>query len=198
MSTQDLSTGGSAPRVRPAVRELSSRHYLGFLVRSVLISVVIGVLAFGSRVFSASGWAGGFRLHTPRWELLLSASPAIQAHLTTVVLAAAIGLFLILDRKGTRLHRQLGYIYMAAMFATGLVTLTIPRLPFGPHLGPFGPLHLFSLLALVSVPAALWAARTGRWMLHGRLMGGLFVGGIGIAGLGAFTPGRLLWRVFFG
>ena len=42
---------------------------------------------------------------------------------------------------------------------------------------------------LARVDPALWAARRGMWMLHGRIMGGLFVGGIGIAGLGAFAPG---------
>jgi hypothetical protein len=76
------------------------------------------------------------------------------------------------------------------VFVTGAVTLTIPRANFGPHIGPFGPLHLFSLTALIGVPVALMAARKGNWALHGRIMAGLFIGGIGIAGLGAFTPGR--------
>jgi uncharacterized membrane protein len=112
--------------------------------------------------------------------------------------AALIGFVLIFGLKGTALHRRLGYVYMAAMFGTGVVTLFIPRAPFGPHLGPFGPLHIFSLLALMGVPAALWFARQGKWMIHGRIMGGLFVGGIGIAGLGAFMPGRIMYQIFFG
>jgi uncharacterized membrane protein len=190
---------GNAP-VRPSPpRDLSRRDYLNFLIRAVLITLAIMALAGGQVLYTRQFWINhAGHLHWPNWSPLASTSLVIQAHVATVLMAAAIGLFLMIGRKGTRLHRQIGYVYMAAMFATGLITLTIPRAPFGPHLGPFGPLHIFSLFALVNVPAALWAAREGRWMLHGRIMGGLFVGGIGIAGLLAFMPGRLMWQVFFG
>ena len=109
-----------------------------------------------------------------------------------------VGLMLMTQLKGTAFHRVGGYIYMAAMFGTGVITLFIPRPQIGPYPGPFGPLHIFSLTALIGVPAALYFARQGKWMIHGRIMGGLFVGGIGIAGIGAFTPGRIMWQIFFG
>ena len=127
-----------------------------------------------------------------------AASAVIQWHVGTIVAAALVGLVLMTGLKGTTFHRVGGYIYMAAMFLTGVVTLFIPRPQYGPHLGPFGPLHIFSLTALIGVPAALYFARKGKWMIHGRIMGGLFVGGIGIAGIGAFTPGRIMYQVFFG
>lgn len=198
MPTHSLSTA-AAPGRSKTPRALPARDYLKILVRSLAIVLVIALMMSGPRVFTAGYWSmGSLEPHWPDWRPLSSASLAIKIHLATVLAAALIGLFLMINRKGGRLHRRLGYIYMGAMFLTGLVTLTIPRPPIGPHLGPFGPLHLFSLTALIGVPVALWAARTGRWLVHGRLMGGLFVGGIGIAGLGAFMPGRLMWSLFFG
>jgi uncharacterized membrane protein len=136
--------------------------------------------------------------HAPNLAILASASLAIKIHLATVLGAALIGVVLMARIKGTPFHRQLGWIYAAAMFATGVITLTIPRLPVGPHLGPFGPLHLFSLFTLVGVPTALMAARRGDWATHGRIMASLFIGGLGIAGIAAFIPGRLMHQVFFG
>jgi uncharacterized membrane protein len=194
-----VSTTATIPaRPRPK-RDLPAHTYWVMVARSLAITAGIGLLAFGPRMFTSLPNAGNLgRLHWPDFTLLAAASPAIKIHVATVVAAALVGLILMLRIKGTRLHRWLGYAYMAAMFATGVITLTIPPPPTGPHLGPFGPLHLFALFALFGVPAALWYAKQGKWMIHGRIMAGLFVGGIGIAGIGAFTPGRLMWQVFFG
>lgn len=199
MSTQSVSTAPAVLQKPRPPRDLPTRTYWVMVGRSLAITLVIGLLAFGPRMLTSLPNAGNLgRLHAPNLALLAAASPAIKIHVATILLAAAVGLVLMLRIKGTRLHRWLGYAYMAAMFATGLITLTIPPPPMGPHLGPFGPLHLFAVFALVGVPAALWYARTGKWMIHGRIMAGLFVGGIGVAGIGAFTPGRLMWQVFFG
>ena len=184
-------------------RVLPRINYGQILLRAFLIFLGIFALIVGPALFT-----GKLRLpaqapsltppHLPNLALLAGAGPVIQIHLATVVLAAGIGLYMMTNRKGTPIHRRLGWIYAAAMFVTGLVTLFIPRLPVGPHLGPFGPLHLFSVFTLYGVPAALLAARRGNWSLHGRIMAGLFLGGIGIAGLGAFMPGRLMNQMFFG
>jgi uncharacterized membrane protein len=202
LSTQLVSTASDAAPIerRSPRRDLSGRDWFNFFIRSLAITFVIGALATGGRIFSPAFWAviPAFHPHWPNWAPLAGASAVIKIHVATVLAAALVGLVLMLRIKGTAFHRTLGYGYMAAMFVTGIVTLAIPRPPVGPHLGPFGPLHLFSLFALIGVPAALWFARQGRWMIHGRIMGGLFVGGIGIAGVGAFTPGRIMWQVFFG
>jgi uncharacterized membrane protein len=199
LSTQLVSTAPE-PKLRPALkRDLPARAYWTFVWRSLAITFGIAFLLAGPRLFTASYW-GTIQLHPhlPNWAPLAQASLAIRIHVASIVAAALVGFVLMLRIKGTWLHRNLGYAYMAAMFGTGLITLTIPRPQFGPHIGPFGPLHIFSLIALTAVPAALWFARQGKWMIHGRIMGGLFVGGIGIAGIGAFTPGRIMYQIFFG
>lgn len=113
-------------------------------------------------------------------------------HLATIIPAFLVGTFLFVRRKGTAAHKMLGRVYLVLMAATGLLTLWMPA-----HIGPrlwnhFGFIHLFSLLALSSVPAAYIAARQGKFERHGKIMKGLYIGGLLIAGTFALLPGRML------
>lgn len=119
-------------------------------------------------------------------------------HLATVVPAFALGGLQLLRRKGTRAHKLLGRSYMLLMLATALITLTMPA-QVGPRfLGHFGFIHIFSLLALISVPTAYFAARHRNIRAHRAAMISLYVGGILIAGAFAFSPGRMLHTWLFG
>ena len=119
-------------------------------------------------------------------------------HLATVVPAFAIGLFQLLRRKGTRTHKLLGRVYMVLMMATGLITLLMPA-QVGPRfLNHFGFIHIFSFMALLSVPFAYVAVRRGNIIAHRAAMISLYVGGILIAGAFAFSPGRMLHAWLFG
>ena len=190
MSDKPVST---APRLNYAAA--GGRAALG---AGVLIALTLapGLIKTGHLPHFAV--ASGAHLHAPNLSLVAAASMAIKIHLITLGVAALMALILVSGVKGTRVHRALGFIFAGAMFATGIVTLTIPPPPTQPHFLGFGPLHLFSLTALIGVPVSLWAARNNKAMLHGRVMVGLTFGGLGIAGLGAFTPGRLIWQIFFG
>jgi uncharacterized membrane protein len=119
-------------------------------------------------------------------------------HLATVVPAFVIGAFQLLRRKGTPGHRLLGKIYMLLMLATAFITLAMPA-EVGPRfLNHFGFIHIFSLMALFSVPSAYIAARRGNIKAHRGAMLGLYLGGILIAGAFAFSPGRMLHEWLFG
>ena len=119
-------------------------------------------------------------------------------HLATVLPAFALGTYLLLNRKGTPIHRRLGRIYLSLMAVTGIVTLFMPAVVGPTLLGHFGFIHSFSILTLVTVPSAYLAARAGRISTHRGNMIGLYVGGILIAGSLALTPGRLLHGWLFG
>lgn len=124
-------------------------------------------------------------------------SPIETVHLATVAPAALLGFVLMTMRKGTPVHRGIGRVYMSLMFFTAAVSLLIPaNVP--PRIGHFGVIHLLSLLTLVLVPAALWAARTGRIRRHQRMMIGLFIGAILIAGSLTLVPGRFLGNLLWG
>lgn len=127
----------------------------------------------------------------------MSYSQLAYVHLATVLPGFLIGSYILLTRKGTPTHKRLGKIYLALMLLTATITLLMGA-EVGPTLfGHFGLLHLFSVTVFVSVPLALYGARTGNLWLHVGSMTGLYVGGLIIAGGFAFMPGRLLHSWLF-
>lgn len=125
----------------------------------------------------------------PLWR----AAPLIQVHVLTVFYALLVGPIQFLLPKGTPLHRFLGWSWALAMFTTAITSLFIREI----NHGAFSPIHIFSVWTLVSLPLAIWFARTGKISSHISTMIGLYVGLV-IAGLLAIAPGRLIWDMFFG
>lgn len=129
---------------------------------------------------------------------LIEAPLAVHIHVATVVPAIVLGLWLILlSRKGAPGHRAIGAVYLALMTATcGAALLIHSTNPSGP-LG-FSLIHLFVPLTLFGIVRALLAVRRRDVRAHRSAMLGVFVGGILIAGAFAFTPGRIMYRMFAG
>lgn len=76
-------------------------------------------------------------------------------HLFTVVPCLVIGTVLLVMRKGTKIHKQLGRIYMVLMLFTATVTLFMPF--DGPTLlNDFGWIHLFSILTITPFLLLTW------------------------------------------
>ena len=122
----------------------------------------------------------------------------LYTHLFTVLAAFPIGAWLLLNRKGTKVHRYLGRPYVGLMMITAVASLAMPA-ALGPTLfGHFGFIHLFSVSVLFSIPAAVIAIRRGDIAAHRGHMVGVYVGGILIAGTFSFMPGRLMHQVLFG
>ena len=118
---------------------------------------------------------------------LINAPTAVHVHVATVVPAIALGVWLILlSRKGALAHRMIGAVYLVLMTVTcGAALLIHSTNPSGPF--SFSFIHLFVPLTLFGIVRA-----------HRSAMLGVFVGGILIAGAFAFTPGRIIYRMFFG
>ena len=117
---------------------------------------------------------------------------ALIGHLLTVLPAFVIGTYVLFTRKGSRRHRLLGKIYLVLMFVTAIFSLFIPAFDGPQFLLHFGFIHLLSVLALYTVPAAYFAARNGNVRVHQGKMIGLYVGGLLLAGGLAMMPGRLI------
>ena len=64
-------------------------------------------------------------------------------HVALGLLALVAGLVIFLLRKGTGLHKQLGYVYLFAMLGLNGTALLIYRL-----FGSFGPFHVLALVSL--------------------------------------------------
>ena len=119
-------------------------------------------------------------------------------HLGSLVPAFVIGTYLLLNRKGTPIHRFLGKIYMGLMLFAAFITLFMEALVGPKFLNHFGFLHLLSLFVLYTVPTAYRAIRVGNIKLHKRKMVGLYVGALLVAGAFTLSPGRLIHSWLFG
>ena len=130
---------------------------------------------------------------------LLAAPLAVKLHVATVLPAFLLGTWLIFfSRKGSPLHRAVGYLYLGLMTATSIAALFIHLvMPGGPFWG-FSPIHLFVPLTLMGIVGALYYARRGDIARHKRAMIGTYVGAILIASAFTLVPGRIMHAVLFG
>ena len=97
--------------------------------------------------------------------------------------------------KGTLPHRSLGWIWAILLAAVALSSFWIHEIRLW---GPWSPIHLLSILTLLALPAAVYAARRHRVAAHRRGMLLLFFGALVIAGAFTFYPGRIMHQVVFG
>ncbi len=127
-------------------------------------------------------------------EPLLSASPAIHIHVVAVVTSALLGAYVLLRRKGTRLHRMLGKIWLLLMAVGAFSSFFIHELNV---FHGFSPIHLLSVFVLYSCVQAIVAARRHDIARHRRVVLGLYFGGIGGAGAFTLLPHRIMNAVVF-
>ncbi len=132
-------------------------------------------------------------------EPLLHAPLAVQIHVATVLPAFVLGTWQIfISRKGSPLHRAVGYIYLTLMSVTAITTLFVHQLmPNSPFYG-LSPVHLLIPLTLFGVIGGLYGARTHNIAAHKRAMISLYIGAILIAGSLTLLPGRIMHAVVFG
>jgi len=173
-----------APAAKPAARQ-------PFDISPVQ-RAVIGVVGAGFSVActvaitrAIGGWAPA---HPGAQEL------ALLLHITAVVPAVPLGAWLLLTRKGTPRHKQLGKVWVALMVITALSALFIRQIiP-----GSFSPIHLFVPLALNGAWQTIATARRGDIAAHKRALVRFYLGALMIPGIFAFMPDRLMGTWLFG
>ena len=126
---------------------------------------------------------------------ILESTFVIQLHTASVGLAAVLAFPQLILKKGTAGHRAVGIIWILAMLLGAISSFFIHTIPM---FGPFSPIHLLSVLTLISVPMAWWAVRRGNILLHQRIMLSLVVFALLGAGIFTLVPGRLMNTVVFG
>ena len=154
-------------------------------------SFILGCIAFATLgtltlMAAASVISGSVRISyadTP-WALII--------HVSTVVPALLLGGPILIMKKGTALHKALGRVWAVLMMTTALSSFWLQGL-----VGTIGPIHIFSVITLVSIPRAIWAIRNGDIVTHQRAMVGPYIGLL-VAGLFAFMPGRTMGELVVG
>ena len=157
---------------------LSPRFILGCIAFAALGTLTLMALA--------SVMSGSVRItydDTP-WALII--------HVGTVIPALLLGGPVLLMKKGTRLHKALGRIWAMLMMTTAISSFWLQGL-----VGSIGPIHVFSVITLISIPRAIWAIRKGDVRTHQQAMTGPFIGLI-VAGLFSFVPGRMMGQLVAG
>lgn len=127
---------------------------------------------------------GGIGYQTPNW--------AIYIHLATVIPGLPLGAWVLWSRKGTPAHKMAGRVWALMMVITAIDSFWIRSLT-----GGISPIHIFSVITLVSIPRGIYYARIGNIPGHVSAMRGVYIGLV-IAGLAALVPGRYLFATIFG
>jgi uncharacterized membrane protein len=118
-------------------------------------------------------------------------SMPILIHMSAAFSALALGVVMLVRRKGTFSHMVLGRVWAALMLTVAISSLWVPSFLH------FTWIHLFTLLTLVTLPWAIYKIRTGDVRGHARSMKGLLIGGLVIAGIFTLVPGRLLGNLLW-
>lgn len=124
---------------------------------------------------------------------LAATQPVVFVHVVSMIGATALGAWLMLGRKGRTAHRVGGWVWVALM-ATAAITSLFMRSSF-PNLGGFGPIHLLTLLVMVTLPLGVFMARSHRVEVHRRVMKRLYLSACLVAGAFTLLPGRMLGQM---
>jgi uncharacterized membrane protein len=118
----------------------------------------------------------------------------IWLHLATIAGALILTPIMLLRRRGDRLHRRLGYLWVASMIATAAISFAIRGRPSG----GLSPIHIISAFVLAMAPYVAWTASRHDIRAHRKAIRMMIAGALLIAGLFTFPFGRLLGRWLFG
>ncbi len=128
---------------------------------------------------------------------LLQHRPVTFVHLLAALAAITVGAVLLWRRKGTLLHRVLGWAWVLAMATTVLTSFFIEGGGM-PNMAGFSPIHALSLFVAWQLPRGVAYIRRGNVTGHRKTMKGLYVGACVVAGAFTLLPGRLLGQLVWG
>ena len=142
-----------------------------------ILAIGAALLLAVALVATARGWSD--------WP----AVPAIiWLHLVTILLALVLTPVMLLRPRGDRRHRQLGYLWVAAMVSTAILSLFVRVI----RPGHFSPIHILSAVVLVTVPKLAWSAYRHDVRSHRRSVKIIVTAALLTAGFFTLVPGRLM------
>jgi len=128
---------------------------------------------------------------------LSTLSPAVIVHLFLALGALVLGPLALSARKGSRLHRASGYMWVTLMLGAALSSLFIRDFRL-PNVMGYTPIHILTAATLVGIVAALVFVARGNIVAHKRTMWRVYLGGCVGAGVFALLPNRFLGQLVWG
>ena len=128
-------------------------------------------------------------------EALLIAENPIPSHALAAITALVLGIIQLTRRKGTTLHKYVGYVWVLLMLYVSFSSFFIHDLSL---IGPFSPIHFLSVFTIGSVIYAIIMIRRGEITKHKRTMTLLFYLGLVLTGAFTLLPNRIMFTVLFG
>jgi uncharacterized membrane protein len=126
---------------------------------------------------------------------LLAEGFAVASHAVAAIAALLLGAVQLAAPKGTLPHRTLGYVWAGLMLYIAASGFWIHELQLW---GRWSPIHLLSILVLVTAPLAVWRAHRHEVTAHKRGMIALYALALVVTGLFTLWPGRVMHAVLFG
>lgn len=123
---------------------------------------------------------------------LFSQAKPIPSHAIAAILAIAIGGWQLFSKKGNRVHRYVGYLWVSLMLYVSISSFWIHSLQV---LGLFSPIHLLSIFTIWTLFESIRAARSNNLVRHQRMMKLLYILGLIITGLFTLLPNRIMFQV---
>ena len=127
--------------------------------------------------------------------LLFAEAPPIPLHALAALLAVILGGIQLAMKKGTRLHKALGWIWTVIMAIVAITSFFIHEIKIW---GQYSPIHLLSLWTLISLGLAIYFAKIGKIKRHKQVMVALYGFGLILTGFFTMMPGRVMHQIIFG
>lgn len=162
----------------------------GFDLHPITRTIVsmVAIMMSGLALYAIVRGLGGFAPAHPGTRSL-----AVMLHVSSVVPAIPLGAYLLLTRKGTALHKQLGKVWITRMVITALSALFIGGLVH------FSWIYIFVPITLHGAWKTIATAHKGKIKAHKNHIIGMYLGALMIPGAVAFAfPGRLMNTLIFG
>ena len=128
-------------------------------------------------------------------DILLSQSQPIPLHALAAIVAILLGAIQLLSRKGTLIHKALGWVWVLLMLAVSVSSLFIHEI----HMwGKYSPIHILSLWTIFCLLLAIYFVRIENIKRHKQTMTILYLLALILTGLFTLLPGRVMHMVIFG
>lgn len=128
-------------------------------------------------------------------HILLNEPSPIPLHAMMAILAIILGGVQLYLKKGTKLHRTLGWIWVALMLVVSVSSFFIHEIKLW---GQYSPIHLLSLWTIFSVGLAIYFVRVGNLKRHKQVMIALYFFALILTGFFTLMPGRVMHQIIFG